>query len=92
MAAIPPPSARAHVAVTDEVSEPSVWRTIRHVEAPLLAWGQFALPGKKVLQASPLAVEVVIVDATQVPIERPKKSKGATTGARKSGTRTKPKS
>ncbi len=84
---------QAHIAVTYEVSEPTVCRTIRQVEAALLASGEFVLPGKKVLQESELAIEVVVVDATEVPVQRPKKSNGGTTGttaARKSGTRTKP--
>ncbi len=83
---------QAHVAVTYGVSEPTVCRTIRHVEARLMASGKFALPGKKALQEPRLAFEVVIVDATEVPLQRPKKSKSATTAARKSGTRTKRKS
>ena len=84
--------AQAHIAVTYGVSEPTVCRTIRRVEARLTASGKFALPGKKVLQEPRLAFEVVIVDATEVPLQRPKKSKSATTAARKSGTRTKRKS
>ena len=83
---------QAHIAVTYGVSEPTVCRTIRHVEARLTASGKFALPGKKALQEPRLAFEVVIVDATEVPLQRPKKSKNATTAARKSGTRTKRKS
>jgi hypothetical protein len=82
----------AHIAVTYGVSEPTVCRTIRYVEARLMASGKFALPGKKVLQEPRLAFDVVIVDATEVPLQRPKKSKSATTAVRKSGTRTKRKS
>lgn len=77
---------QAHIAVAYGVSEPTVCRTIRQVEAALLASGEFALPGKKVLQESELAIEVIVVDATEVPVQRPKKSKSATTAARKSGT------
>lgn len=80
---------QAHIAVTYEVSEPTVCRTIRAVEAALLASGEFVLPGKKVLQESELAIEVIVVDATEMPIQRPKKSKNSTTAARKSATPTK---
>jgi hypothetical protein len=80
---------QAHIAVTYEVSEPTVCRTIRQIEAALLASGEFVLPGKKVLQDSELAIEVIVVDATEVPVQRPKKSKSATTAARKSATLTK---
>ena len=83
---------QAHIALAYGVSEPTVCRTIRKVEKLLLASGEFALPGKKVLQEPEIAVEVVIVDATEVPVERPKKSKSATTAARKSATPTKRKS
>ena len=79
---------QAHIAVSYEVSEPTVCRTIGQVEAALLASGDFVLPGKKVLQESDLAIEVIVVDATEVPIQRPKKIKSSTTAARKSGTPT----
>ena len=80
---------QAHIAVSYGVSEPTVCRTIRQIEAALLASGAFALPGKKALQESSLAFEVVIVDATEIPVQRPKKSNASTTAARKSDTRTK---
>jgi hypothetical protein len=51
---------QAHIAVTYGVSEPTVCRTIRRVEARLTASGKFALPGKKVLQEPRLAFDVVI--------------------------------
>jgi len=68
------------------VSEPTVQRTIVKIEGALLASGDFALPGKKVLRQSELSIEVVVVDATEVTIERPQKNKGALTAARRSAT------
>ena len=35
----------------------------------------FRLPGKKALQKSDTEYEVVLIDATETPIERPKKNK-----------------
>ena len=71
----------AQIAITYEVSEPTVHRTIRKIEAALVASGNFLLPGKKALHGADLAWEVVIVDATEVPIQRPQKDNGAPTTA-----------
>jgi len=68
---------QAHIALSYGVSEPTVCRIIRKVEKHLLASGEFTLPGKKALQKPDLAFEVVIVDATEVPVQRPKKTKTA---------------
>ncbi len=46
----------------------------------------FPLPGRKALLKSDMEYEVVLVDATESPIERPKKSKDTTTVERKRGT------
>ena len=75
-----------HIAQTYEISESTVCRTIRKVENALMRSGQFRLPGKKVLQASDTIIEIVLVDVTEQPIERPKKSNGDTTVARRSAT------
>src|SRR5712691_4837627 len=61
-----------HIGLTYGVSEATVCRTIRKVEAALMRSGQFRLPGKKALQASATLIEVVLIDATEQPIERPK--------------------
>jgi hypothetical protein len=74
------------------VSEPTVCRTIRQVEAVLAACGEWSLPGKKALPKPELAFDIIVVDATEMPIERPKKNSGATTAARKSVTPAKLKS
>ena len=83
---------QAHIAVAYGVSEPTVCRTIRQVETALLASRELTLPGKKALQHSEFAIEVIVVDATEMPVQRPKKSKNNTTAARKSGTPAKHKS
>ena len=83
---------QAHISVAYSVSEPTVCRTIRQVEAALVACGKWSLPGKKALQEPELSFEIIVVDATEMPIERPQKNSGATTVARKSATPAKPKS
>ena len=73
-----------HIAQTYGVSESHVSRTIRRIEDILMKSGQFTLPGKKVLQSSELAIEYVLVDVTEQPIERPKKSNMPITAAKRS--------
>ena len=81
-----------HIAQTYSLSESAVCRTVHAIETALLRSGQFTLPGKKALTKSDIAFEVVVVDATECPVERPKKNSADTIAARRSGTRKKPKS
>jgi len=66
-----------HIAQSYGVSEATVSRTVRKIEDILMKSGKFTLPGKKALQSSDLAIEVILVDATEQPIERPKKAASA---------------
>jgi hypothetical protein len=75
-----------HIAQAYGISESAVCRTIQKVEEALINSGQFTLPGKKALQPSDTVIEIVVVDVTEQPIERPKKSSDATTVARRSDT------
>jgi len=75
--------AQFHIAQTYGVSESHVSRTVRKIEDILIKSGQFTLPGKKVLQASDLVIEAILVDATEQPIERPKKSNASITAAKR---------
>ncbi len=81
-----------HIAQTYRVSEPTVHRTIVKIEGALMRCGQFRLPGKKALLDPEMQWQVVLVDATETPVERPQKNKGNTTAARKSATPAKPNS
>ena len=76
----------AHIAVTYGVSESTVCRTIQAVETALMRSGVFRLPGKKSLVQDNVSYQVVVVDATECPVERPQKSKNTRTVARKSAT------
>ena len=73
-----------HIGITYGVSEATVCRTIRKVEDVLMKSGEFRLPGRKALQPSDTLIEVVLIDATEQPIERPKKSNASTTVAKRS--------
>lgn len=75
-----------HIGVTYEVSEATVCRTIRKVEDALMKSGEFRLPGRKALQPSDTTFEVVLIDATEQPIERPKKSNVSTIVAKRNDT------
>jgi len=78
---------QAHIAETYGLSEATVCRTIGAVETALMRSGSFRLPGKKALTQSDVLYQVVVMDATECPVERPKKSNTAVTAARKSVTR-----
>ena len=75
-----------HIGLTYGVSEATVCRTIQRVENVLMKSGEFRLPGRKALQPSDTLIEVVLIDATEQPIERPKKSSASTTAAKRSVT------
>ena len=72
-----------HIGLTYGVSESTVCRTIKKVEDVLVKSGEFKLPGKKVLQASDMLIEVILIDATEQAIERPKKDKNGTIAAKR---------
>ena len=78
-----------HIAQSYGVSEATVCRTIHKVENALVRSGKFRLPGKKALQPSETLFEVVLVDVSEQPIERPKKAKNGITAAKRSTTRKK---
>ena len=75
-----------HIGLTYGISEATVCRTIKKVEDVLIKSKQFHLPGKKALQPSDTVIGIVLVDATEQPIERPKKDKADITAAKRSDT------
>ncbi len=62
-----------HVSQSYGVSESSAYKSIRWIEDVLINHREFALPGRKALLKSDMAYEVILIDATETPIERPKK-------------------
>ena len=73
-----------HIAQSYEISESTVCRTIRKVEDTLVRSKEFRLPGRKALQPSDTIFEIVLVDVSEQPIERPKKAKGNITAVKRS--------
>ena len=63
-----------HIGQSYGLSESTVCRTINKVENALIQSGQFTLPGKRKLQESDTLIEIILVDATEQAIERPKKT------------------
>lgn len=72
-----------HVSQSYGVSESTAYDTIKWIEDTLIKHPDFALPGRKALLKSDREYEVVLIDATETPIERPKKDKSIITPVRK---------
>lgn len=66
-----------HIGVDYNLNETTVLRTIKKIENILIKNRKFHLPKKKNLVLSENKFEVVLVDATETPIERPKKNKNS---------------
>ena len=56
------------------VNASTAYRIVRHVEDVLSKEEGFSLPSKRKLQEGDLELSFAIVDVTEMPIERPKKS------------------
>ncbi len=66
-----------HIAKSYGVHEANANRIIRKVEGVLAASGAFKLPGKRAARSADGAeLPFVVIDATETPIEKPKKSSG----------------
>ena len=76
-----------HISRSYGISESACYRNIRWVEDTLIKDGTFSLPGRKALLKSDIEYEVVLIDATETPIERPKKNKNNFTQAKRKGIR-----
>lgn len=76
-----------HVAKSYGLHETHCGRIIRHVEDTLMKSREFTLPGKKAILASNIEYEVVVIDATETPIERPQKNSASSTRAKRNATR-----
>ncbi len=74
-----------HIGQSYGMSESNSFKIIRWVEDILIKHPDFALPGKKELSKSDVEYEVLVIDGTETPVERPKKSKSPSTLERKKG-------
>lgn len=64
-----------HIGQNYGISECSAYKAVKWVEDTLVKHPNFALPGRKALMKSDMNYEVVLIDATESPIEKPKKTK-----------------
>lgn len=75
-----------HLGQTWGLHETTVQRTVVRIEDALMQSGRFTLPGRPVLRDDTTVFGVVVVDATEMPCERPKGGNAAGTAARRSVT------
>lgn len=81
-----------HIGLTYGLSESTVCETIRSIEDIIIKDNRYHLPGKKSLLDTGSPIEVILVDVSESPVERPKKNKGNTIQAKRKGIPTKPNS
>jgi hypothetical protein len=75
-----------HISQSYQVSEPTAYRLISRAENLLIKSGKFSLTGKKALLDSEIDYAVVIVDATEIKVERPQKNKNGTIHPKRNNT------
>jgi len=73
-----------HIASSYGLAESNAFETIRWVENVLVQSKEFRLPGRKALLKSDNEFEVILIDATESPIERPKKNSVSSTPEKRS--------
>lgn len=73
-----------HTATKHKISESTCFRNCVWIEDILIKSKEFKLPNKKEF-VNNVDIEVVVVDASESPIQRPKKNKENTTRERKRG-------
>lgn len=67
----------AHVGASYNISEAQCWRIVTTLERWLIKSKLFHVPGRKKLTQSDIEWDVVVVDVSEHPIERPKKNNGS---------------
>ncbi len=72
-----------HIGQTYGISESAAYRNIKWCENTLAKSKVFRLPGRKAMAASEQVFDIVLIDATETPIERPKKQRRYYSGKKK---------
>jgi len=75
-----------HISQSYGLSESACYRNIRWIEDTLIKCKVFSLPGRKTLLKSDVEYETILVDATESPIERPKKNRNIFIPAKRKST------
>ena len=76
-----------HIATEYGLHESTACRIMVKIEDALISSGRFSLSPRDTLLEEGPRHAVVMLDATETPVERPKKNSAGTTAARRSGTR-----
>ncbi|SPM46453.1 IS5 family transposase ISOt6 [Orientia tsutsugamushi] len=74
-----------HIGQNYGISESSAYKAVKWVEDTLVKQPNFALPDRKALMKSDMNYEAVLIDATESPIEKPKKNKNSIIQERRKG-------
>jgi hypothetical protein len=61
------------IAASYGLAKPNIYKVTKWVEDTLIKSGLFSLQGKRVLTREEADIEVIVVDTTETPIERPQK-------------------
>ena len=76
----------AHIAASYGIHESNLYRLVKWVEDTLIKDGTFLLPGKKSLLDDEANYDIVLLDATETPIERPQKNSASGIVAKRNAT------
>ena len=79
----------AHVGSSYNISESQCWRIVTTLEQWLIKSELFHIPGRRKLTQSDRSWDVVLVDVSEHPIERPKKNRGGIIQAKRKNIPTK---
>lgn len=74
-----------HIGSSYGIAESNCFQAIKWIEDTLIKSKKFSLPGKKALVKNDREYEVILIDATETPIERPKKNKSSIIQERRKG-------
>jgi hypothetical protein len=77
----------AHIAASYGVHESNIYHAIKWIEEVLIHDGTFSLPGKKELLNPEHTFETAFIDATETPVERPKRGRKNGIPAKRNDTR-----
>ena len=77
----------SNIGLAYKISEATTSRIIREVESTLIKSEKFSLPSKRALYNENIDLNYILIDVTECPVERPKKSKERITAERKSNIR-----
>jgi hypothetical protein len=75
-----------HMGIDYGISEGQASKLVRDVEGALIKSGKFSLPSKRALYGDDIELDFVLVDVTEMPIQRPKKNKKEAIQAKKRNT------